>query len=166
MREESGGGKIAAFIDEIRLPFRRHRHPAGRTARERRAPLPSLWTCRRSSRDPTGHCQGSWRAVPEGCSVPHRRGLCGAPGLAGQEGKGSAELLQHQRLPSRARSPQAELPEGTAQPRAERAAKEGAGSKYKGRANQPGGGKGSNQTSPNAAWQRWESSCSSRPGNG
>lgn len=60
----------------------------------------------------------------------------------------------------------AELPEGTAQPRAEQAGKEAAVRKYKGRANRAGRGKVSNQSSPNAPWQRWESSCSSLPGNG
>ncbi|RLV91078.1 hypothetical protein DV515_00014234 [Chloebia gouldiae] len=142
MREESGGGKIASFIDEIPPLFRSHRYPAPRRGREEPGTAPLAPEFVGGAAQGPGlslAMPGLWQLLESSARLP--------AGMIHEQDRGRGALSCRSISDSGAvRAPtKAELPEGTARPRAERAGKEAAVRKYKGRANRASRGKESRQ---------------------
>lgn len=167
-REESGGGKIAAFRDEIPPPFRSQRHLAPRTGREAPGSAPLARNLLEEQPQGLDLAAPGALAAPgglclQGGSIPHSRGARGAPGLCGQDKQRAARSCWSIGDAAAAPAPgTAELPEGTARSGLEkRSCQEGQGKSKSARQ-----GEGSDQRAPEAARQRWERSSRCLPGNG
>lgn len=126
-REESGGGKIAAFRDEIPPPFRSQRLPTPRTGREAPGSAPLARNLLEEQPQGLDSAAPGALAAPgglclQGGSIPHSRG-CPRSSRAVRAGQAesSTELLEHRRCRSRARSRHSGAARGH---RAERAGKE------------------------------------------